>query len=71
MQNYARYLDELAKLVNDLIFGIPIDENNKVIHQFNFISLLTRCYIYTGKNKKNNNRFEVYELFLKIRTRLE
>jgi hypothetical protein len=54
----------------DLIFGLPNEGKDKIINQFNFLLLLARFHIYRNKQLANN-KLQVYELLIEVKTRLE
>jgi hypothetical protein len=56
--------------IYDLIFGLPNEENDKIINQFNFLLLFTRYYIYANKQAARTN-LQLYELLISLKTRLE
>ena len=45
--------------VYDLLFGLPNEERDKIINQYNFLLLFTRYYIYTSKQAKKPTRGEL------------
>jgi hypothetical protein len=57
--------------IYDLIFGLPNEEKNKIINQFNFVLLFTRYYIYINKQCKAKLQLHLYELLIDIKKRLE
>jgi hypothetical protein len=56
--------------IYDLILGLPNDEKNSIINQFNFVLLYTRYYIYANK-QAGKAKLHLYELLIKLKTRLE
>jgi hypothetical protein len=56
--------------IYDLIFVLPNEGKDKIINQFNFLLLLSRCYIYRNKQAKNN-KLHVYELVIEVITRID
>jgi coproporphyrinogen III oxidase-like Fe-S oxidoreductase len=56
--------------VCDLIFGLPNENKDKIINQFNFLLLLARFHIYKNK-QANNDKLQVYELLIEVKTKLE
>jgi hypothetical protein len=56
--------------IYDLIFGLPNENKDKIINQFNFLLLLARFYIYKNKQAANN-KLHVYELLIEVKTKLE
>ena len=56
--------------IYDLIFGLPNENKDKIINQFNFLLLLARFHIYKNK-QANNDKLQVYELLIEVKTKLE
>jgi hypothetical protein len=56
--------------IYDLIFGLPNENKDNIINQFNFLLLLARFYIYKNKQAANN-KLHVYELLIEVKTKLE
>ena len=56
--------------IYDLIFGLPNEEKDEIINQFNFLLLFTRYYIYTNKQAAQT-KLQLYELLISLKTRLE
>ena len=56
--------------IYDLIFGLPNEEKDKIINQFNFLLLFTRYYIYTNK-QAGKTKLHLYELLINLKIRLE
>ena len=52
----------------EILFGIPNDEKDRIIHQFNFILMMARSYIY--KCKKTASYMHVYGLLLEVKQRI-
>jgi hypothetical protein len=53
----------------EILFGIPNDEKDRIIHQFNFILMMARSYIY--KCKKAGNAMDTYEFLLGCKNHLQ
>jgi hypothetical protein len=51
-----------------MLLGIPNDEQDPIINQFNFILLMARSHIY--KNKKAGNQLDVYKLLMECKNHL-
>ena len=52
----------------EILFGIPNDEQDIIINQFNFILLMGRYYIY--KNKKADKVLDLYSLLVECKNHL-
>ena len=51
-----------------MLFGIPNDEKDPIINQFNFILLMGRYYIY--KAKKAGTKLDVYLFLIECKNHL-
>jgi hypothetical protein len=56
--------------IYDLIFGLPNENKDKIINQFNLLLLLARYHIYRNKQLAKN-KLQVYELLIEVKNRLE
>jgi hypothetical protein len=56
--------------IYDLILGLPNENNDKLINQFNLLLLLTRYHIYRNK-QIDKHKLQVYELLIEVKNRLE
>jgi hypothetical protein len=56
--------------IYDLLFGLPNEAKDKIIHQFNFLLLLCRFYIYKNK-QASNNKLHVYEALMEVKNRMD
>jgi hypothetical protein len=52
------------------MFGLPNDEKDKIINQYNFLLLFARYYIYPNK-QAGKSKLQLYELLIIIKSRLE
>jgi predicted Zn-ribbon and HTH transcriptional regulator len=52
----------------EILFGIPNDEQDTIISQFNYMLLMARFYIY--KSKKAGNKLDLYMLLLACKNNL-
>jgi hypothetical protein len=56
--------------IYDLILGLPNENNDNLINQFNLLLLLTRYHIYSNK-QRDKHKLQVYELLIEVKNRLE
>jgi hypothetical protein len=55
--------------IYDLLLGLPNENKDKIINQFNFVLLYTRYYIYMNK-QAGKSKLHAYELLIKMKIRL-
>jgi hypothetical protein len=54
--------------IYDLIFGLPNEENDRILNQFNFILLYARYQIYTQK-QTGRDKLILYELLVSVKNK--
>jgi hypothetical protein len=56
--------------IYDLLVGLPNEENDKILNQFNFILLYARYQIYMQK-QAGKDKLHLYEFLVAIKRRIE
>jgi hypothetical protein len=56
--------------IYDLIFGLPNEENDFFLNQFNFILLHARYHIYNHK-QSGKDKLHLYEFLVAVKRRIE
>ena len=54
----------------DLIFGLPNEENDRILNQFNFILLYARYQIYIQK-QAGRDKLHLYEFLVSVKRRMK
>jgi hypothetical protein len=55
--------------IYEMLFGIPNDENDQIINQFNYILLMARYYIYVSKKKGED--LDMYKFLVQCKNQLD
>jgi hypothetical protein len=56
--------------IYDLILGLPNENKDKMINQFNLLLLFARFHIYRNK-QLDKHKLQVYEFLIDVKNRLE
>ena len=52
----------------EILFGIPNENDENIVHQLNFVIIIAKYYVY--KHKKAGTALHVYEFILELKNRL-